>query len=541
MSINNTQYGLGALYFNTDGSNNTAIGAFNSYSNLGGFQNTSVGSNAMFYNTTGSNNTSMGSGSLCNNTTGSLNTAIGSSALGKETIVGNYNVALGASALYNNSGNSNVAIGTNSLNQNINGSYNIALGISSGSKNIEYNYNTLIGGLSDTGDDSVKYSTALGYGAVADISNTIMMGGYSFDLGAYPTVIVPGNLQLTYLTSKSNDAVYQLGVDQYNNVIKFDASYNGGTTFQSITVSGKAAFGQTTIPISNNTIDVSGNIATTADSFFNGITVGLGGGNVSTNTVLGYDALIGNTNGGYNVAIGYNSGSNQTDYNYNTLVGANADILNNSIEYSTAIGYGAIAKDPNTIVLGGNLSGSYPTVQIPQLDSTNTFYDVSAAPIGVDGSGNLFKITSFLPLNIVTNNLTANGYTSLLNNVGVGKPASISSQNVMDVSGSVGVSGTFSSSQLSLTSDYRIKENVQNLMDFFVVDNLRPVTYINKITQQQDIGLIAHELQEIIPFLVTGQKDDTKMQTINYLGLIPILIKEIKDLKNKIKYLESKN
>ena len=60
-----------------------------------------------------------------------------------------------------------------------------------------------------------------------------------------------------------------------------------------------------------------------------------------------------------------------------------------------------------------------------------------------------------------------------------------------------------------------------------------------KITKTQDIGLIAHELQELYPFLVTGVKDGEENQSVNYTGLIPILINEIKDLKERVKTLES--
>jgi hypothetical protein len=59
---------------------------------------------------------------------------------------------------------------------------------------------------------------------------------------------------------------------------------------------------------------------------------------------------------------------------------------------------------------------------------------------------------------------------------------------------------------------------------------------------KQDIGFIAHEVQKIYPYLVTGNKDSENIQTLNYNGLIGILVneiqnmkKEIKDLKNKIK------
>ena len=93
---------------------------------------------------------------------------------------------------------------------------------------------------------------------------------------------------------------------------------------------------------------------------------------------------------------------------------------------------------------------------------------------------------------------------------------------------------------VQLTSDYRIKEDIKSLDAKFQVDYLNPVTYINKQTKKQDIGLIAHELQEIYPELVSGLKDGAETQTINYIGLIPILINEMKNMKNYVKNLENR-
>jgi hypothetical protein len=88
------------------------------------------------------------------------------------------------------------------------------------------------------------------------------------------------------------------------------------------------------------------------------------------------------------------------------------------------------------------------------------------------------------------------------------------------------------------TSDYRIKENIIPLNETHIIDKLNPVTYMNLKSGKQDIGLIAHELQEVYPELVTGTKDGEDMQSVNYTGLIPILIKEIQNLKERVKQLE---
>ena len=50
-----------------------------------------------------------------------------------------------------------------------------------------------------------------------------------------------------------------------------------------------------------------------------------------------------------------------------------------------------------------------------------------------------------------------------------------------------------------------------------------------------DIGFIAHELQEHYPFLVEGEKDGHDYQSVNYNGLIGILINEVQQLKKEIR------
>ena len=38
---------------------------------------------------------------------------------------------------------------------------------------------------------------------------------------------------------------------------------------------------------------------------------------------------------------------------------------------------------------------------------------------------------------------------------------------------------------------------------------------------------------------MNGEKDGENMQTVNYLELIPVLVKEIQDLKKEVKSLKS--
>jgi hypothetical protein len=106
------------------------------------------------------------------------------------------------------------------------------------------------------------------------------------------------------------------------------------------------------------------------------------------------------------------------------------------------------------------------------------------------------------------------------------------------VDGSANISGQLYVNGTNITSDYRIKENVTTLDKLFTVDNLNPVTYKNTKTDKQDVGFIAHELQEHYPFLVNGTKDGYPLQSVNYIGLIGILTKEIQCLKKELSFMK---
>jgi hypothetical protein len=100
----------------------------------------------------------------------------------------------------------------------------------------------------------------------------------------------------------------------------------------------------------------------------------------------------------------------------------------------------------------------------------------------------------------------------------------------------INASGTVTATSFNSTSDYRIKQFVQPIIDNSV-DQLNPVSYYNILSNKTDLGFIAHEVQPHFPMLVNGEKDGQDYQSINYIGLIPVLVAEIKDLKLKVQML----
>ena len=102
------------------------------------------------------------------------------------------------------------------------------------------------------------------------------------------------------------------------------------------------------------------------------------------------------------------------------------------------------------------------------------------------------------------------------------------------------VVGAFTSpSAVVVTSDYRIKTNVQTLDETHILDKLRPVAYYQTQTECNDIGFLAHELQEQYPELVDGVKDGYKMQSVDYNGILVLLTNEVQRLKQTIKHTKA--
>jgi len=105
--------------------------------------------------------------------------------------------------------------------------------------------------------------------------------------------------------------------------------------------------------------------------------------------------------------------------------------------------------------------------------------------------------------------------------------------------GTIQVTGTNTS--YNTASDYRLKENVQPMTGALdKVAALKPCTYTWKIDGSEGQGFIAHELQEIIPDAVGGEKDavnedgSIKPQGVDTSFLVATLTAAIQELKAEL-------
>ena len=77
------------------------------------------------------------------------------------------------------------------------------------------------------------------------------------------------------------------------------------------------------------------------------------------------------------------------------------------------------------------------------------------------------------------------------------------------------------------------------------INKLKPSSFNIKKATKKANGFIAHELQEVYPSIVTGEKDavdkDGKMivQQVSESKLIPFMVKAIQELSAKVEALEN--
>jgi len=109
----------------------------------------------------------------------------------------------------------------------------------------------------------------------------------------------------------------------------------------------------------------------------------------------------------------------------------------------------------------------------------------------------------------------------------------------LDTRYTLDISGAIKTIGMNSVSDYRIKKNIHDIPRDMTAERIRPVRYLNRITNREEYGFIAHELQEIFPEMVIGEKDDAAgYQTIHYEQLFAVFISEIQKLKREIDAME---
>jgi hypothetical protein len=99
--------------------------------------------------------------------------------------------------------------------------------------------------------------------------------------------------------------------------------------------------------------------------------------------------------------------------------------------------------------------------------------------------------------------------------------------------GSISTDG--SNTAYNTSSDYRLKQDIKDFNGLDLLSRIKTYDFEWKSDKTRSYGVLAHELQEVINYAVHGSKDAEEMQGVDYSKLVPILIKAIQELNEKIK------
>jgi hypothetical protein len=289
---------------------------------------------------------------------GTLNTIVGEFALNRTTSTfrGTDNTAIGHKSMGNetasatSAGTKNTAVGSWTLQTN-SGQENSAVGVGAMQQNSSGSQNTGIGNMALNINSTGSNNTAIGY--AADVSANNLSNATAIGSGAKvaaSNTIQLGNTDVTNVNTSGSLTINGIKVGR------------GAGNVSTNTAAGSNALGSNTTG-GNNTAVGNGALQTNATGTGN---TAIGGSALSAstgvdNTALGYNALLGNTTGSNNVGIGVVAGANTTTGGYNISIGKEALQRNTTGSSNVAVGAGSIDQittGSNNAVLGG-FAGRY--------------------------------------------------------------------------------------------------------------------------------------------------------------------------------------
>ena len=534
--------------------------------NINGYDNSGLGANSLYSNTSGQRNTASGSYAMYGNTTGSFNASLGFNSL-YSNLSGSENTAVGYEALYSNQASENTAVGSYALRNNTNGIQNVAVGTGSLISNTTSSGNTAIGYNALTSNTDGAQNTAVGSWAMnstnTGFSNTAF-GSYAMSAneGGIGNVAIGSEALFSNISGHSNVAIGfgALGSNQLstgNVAMGFEALYQS-LNDRNVAIGNQA--------LRNN----SGN----------------------NNTALGYNVGYDST-GSFNVFIGNEAGYNETGSNklyienssatstgaliygeFDTnLLRFNADVEVNTgslnvdsgtlfvDEVNNRVGVGTIAPTQRFSVNGAaNLNQGIGTGVALQVNGSEAlWYNGTYFSWGFGATANYFAdhigigtSTPDTELHIeggTDANLAGGGFMILGavtgwnivmddNEILARNNGGTADLNLQINGGDVRVGGA-----VVHTSDKRLKKNIEPIgYGLKEVLQLAPKKYYWKNrpeTPNKSFGLIAQEVNEIVPELVTISETKEKYLGVNYTELIPVLIKAIQEQDEKISKLQN--
>jgi hypothetical protein len=461
----------------------------------------------------------------------------------------------GSGALYYSSGANRVTV----ANYNTNGI--ILFEVNGGNTALTLNANlsaTFAGAISGTSasfsnDISVNsISIGLGGGAIATNTRVGLVALSANTIGANNTGM--GVFSLQNNTTSSNNTAY--GAATLRNII----SGSENNTAIGSSAGRYIADRTTTLTISNNSIFLGSFTKALANNQTNQIVIGHNAIGLGSNTtVLGNSsttitALYGNVGIGTtapDAQLVINGASNSRfnmragDTRYATLYADNGVFAVASIT-SIPLVLGTNDTERMRITSGGNVGIGDTGSGITRLSVTSSDSGSSNYALAINNtSGGLLAIRNDGYVFIQSNTLVMTCGTGTYDGMWIQNTSNNTSATAIRFKGwndtTTGSIATYVNlTTYNTSSDYRLKEDLKQFSGLDLVSKLKMYDFKWKEADWRMYGGLAHEIQEVLPYAVTGTKDGNDTQGVDYSTIVPLLIQSIKELKSKIETLENK-
>lgn len=173
--------------------------------------------------------------------------------------------------------------------------------------------------------------------------------------------------------------------------------------------------------------------------------------------------------------------------------------------------------------------------------SENLVLDISNIQVEFVYSGTTWEVYAFTGpgVTIVNDNVTnTTQYLTMTRATSGDQGASYVSSTKLYYNPS---SGVLSSTDYNSLSDLTLKTNIKDLSNSLdILDSIRPVSFDWKDNGVTAYGVIAQELEKVLPQLV-NENPDNGIKAVSYTQLIPFLIDAVKQLKKEVDTLKAAN
>ena len=502
-----------------------------------------TGDPAVAFAVEGASNNFFGTGAGASNTTGGYNSFFGGYA-GHANTFGDNNSFFGWHAGYSNKGWYNSFFGTTAGYSNTEGLYNSFFGRAAGHSNATGSSNCFFGDLtgyrSTTGWNNCFFGNEAGYfNQASDNSFFGTAAGYSNTEGGDNSFF---GFQAGHSnTTGSSNSFFGFGAG-YSNQASDNSFFGNEAGWSNTTGSSNCFFGG---GFSNT--DGQGN------SFF-GNRAGHSNTSGSYNSSLGSNAGLSNTTGWFNSFFGYAAGGSNTVENQNTFVGYRADLNPGSdpatapVTNATAIGSRAYVAQSNSLVLGSiaglnqatsyvnvgigtpsparqlHLTGPNAVFRMDRTTDTASFILVRTDPTGT---------TPWKTFVVGTNATGIDQGEFIINDIGTAVGGGGNRRMTIENDGDVVFTGTVTALDFASPSSIALKTNVHTLENAMeTVNRLRGVRFNWKDSGKPAVGLIAEEVNEVVPEVVAHEGGTAK--GVNYANLVAVLVEAVKEQQKTI-------